>query len=317
MLLLPAGSFLYSQYANAFAVGTPLQGKSAMERSNKGKNAMGHSNFSSRRAPVAMASSVAIAAAFAFFPGETVAGPVSAVSSIANGTYIDSATSGNFDISGAWAGKAAVSGTVTATFQDNSDPWIYLGQTDSYDYPSGSITRATGRQILGLYQCGTSECWGLHPEYYTDYYYQRDITYHYWDPIERARLTVGSSNGEAASSSFDQGFNVEYIDSSRWYPYEYGYHFFTTTWYSRYYGQTGSFSVTLSLDTAALADLNADGILGFGLSSVSGDFLVTGITLNANLVAAPVPEPETYAMMLAGLGLLGFVARRRKQQAAA
>jgi len=31
---------------------------------------------------------------------------------------------------------------------------------------------------------------------------------------------------------------------------------------------------------------------------------------------APVPEPETYAMMLAGLGLLGFVARRRKQQSA-
>ena len=31
-------------------------------------------------------------------------------------------------------------------------------------------------------------------------------------------------------------------------------------------------------------------------------------------VAAPIPEPETYAMMLAGLGLLAVVARRRRQK---
>ena len=34
------------------------------------------------------------------------------------------------------------------------------------------------------------------------------------------------------------------------------------------------------------------------------------------VATAAVPEPETYAMMLAGLGLLGFIARRRKQLAA-
>jgi len=29
-----------------------------------------------------------------------------------------------------------------------------------------------------------------------------------------------------------------------------------------------------------------------------------------------IPEPETYAMMLAGLGLLGFIARRRSRNQA-
>lgn len=37
------------------------------------------------------------------------------------------------------------------------------------------------------------------------------------------------------------------------------------------------------------------------------------VTLTLDQQTAPIPEPETYAMMLAGLGLLGFAARRRKQ----
>ncbi|HZT54606.1 MAG TPA: FxDxF family PEP-CTERM protein [Burkholderiaceae bacterium] len=35
---------------------------------------------------------------------------------------------------------------------------------------------------------------------------------------------------------------------------------------------------------------------------------------NLAMVAAPVPEPEAYAMLIAGLGVLGFVARRRRQR---
>ncbi|SIQ62618.1 PEP-CTERM protein-sorting domain-containing protein [Janthinobacterium sp. TND4EL3] len=50
---------------------------------------------------------------------------------------------------------------------------------------------------------------------------------------------------------------------------------------------------------------------------VSGDIVsTTGATFSANgsLVSA-VPEPETYAMLLAGLGLLGCMARRRQKSA--
>jgi hypothetical protein len=46
------------------------------------------------------------------------------------------------------------------------------------------------------------------------------------------------------------------------------------------------------------------------------DILASGAghgTLYVNFdVVSSVPEPETYAMLLAGLGLLGFIVRRRK-----
>ncbi len=47
---------------------------------------------------------------------------------------------------------------------------------------------------------------------------------------------------------------------------------------------------------------------GFVASSTGGSY-------SGNLAISPVPEPESYGMLLAGLGLLGFVARRRKLQA--
>ncbi|MGH8667569.1 MAG: PEP-CTERM sorting domain-containing protein [Burkholderiales bacterium] len=31
------------------------------------------------------------------------------------------------------------------------------------------------------------------------------------------------------------------------------------------------------------------------------------------MVATPIPEPETYALMFAGLGLVGWVASRRRK----
>jgi hypothetical protein len=48
--------------------------------------------------------------------------------------------------------------------------------------------------------------------------------------------------------------------------------------------------------------------------TVYGDQPGVGFGVYDMTVSVPIPEPETYAMLLAGLGLLGVVARRRKQQ---
>ena len=57
----------------------------------------------------------------------------------------------------------------------------------------------------------------------------------------------------------------------------------------------------------------------FGFYSAMTDVLAPGkYTLSlfqnekSDVIRAPIPEPETYALMLAGLGAMGFVARRRK-----
>jgi hypothetical protein len=45
-----------------------------------------------------------------------------------------------------------------------------------------------------------------------------------------------------------------------------------------------------------------------------GNQTTTRGSYGGDLTVTPVPEPETYALMLAGLGAMGFVARRRKSR---
>ena len=60
--------------------------------------------------------------------------------------------------------------------------------------------------------------------------------------------------------------------------------------------------------------------LGTVGTGAAGGYSLTVLQSQSNqdqLIATPIPEPETYAMLLAGLGLLGFAARRRKLKEAA
>lgn len=73
---------------------------------------------------------------------------------------------------------------------------------------------------------------------------------------------------------------------------------------------SGTFSQTYS--GLALGNIYMVGIAGVWLGAggkVSIDSITPAVSIDS--IAAAVPEPETYAMLLAGLGLVGGLARRR------
>ena len=77
----------------------------------------------------------------------------------------------------------------------------------------------------------------------------------------------------------------------------------------------GLASVPLIQDTVTFVLHGATGLTAADVGHVSFQY---GTALTEPNITTMIPEPETYAMLLAGLGLLGWHARRRKnkQQAA-
>lgn len=64
---------------------------------------------------------------------------------------------------------------------------------------------------------------------------------------------------------------------------------------------------------AVTLDNHGSAVVGFEDLQGGGDRDYNDIQFRiSNVAAAPVPEPESYAMMLGGLGLFGLLARRRK-----
>jgi hypothetical protein len=60
-----------------------------------------------------------------------------------------------------------------------------------------------------------------------------------------------------------------------------------------------------SLHPGSTYEIHASGMVIGSSGSYGGNLVLNTIT--------PVPEPEIYAMLVAGLGVLGFVSRRKRQ----
>jgi len=72
----------------------------------------------------------------------------------------------------------------------------------------------------------------------------------------------------------------------------------------------GSFQFGTTVSSAYFNDLSA-GNYFYEVSGGNYGTQIGQVSFSSTIINA-VPEPETYAMLLAGLGALGFVARRRK-----
>jgi PEP-CTERM motif len=120
--------------------------------------------------------------------------------------------------------------------------------------------------------------------------------------VHNPLIALVSFNG--ANITFDAGSNLNYLSSGCGF------------WGCGGFGSPTSTSFTGSGELHGVVQLQGD----FDAISFTNTFPENwhGITVGVEgLAVTAVPEPETYAMMLAGLGLLGFAARRRKKAAVA
>lgn len=157
----------------------------------------------------------------------------------------------------------------------------------------GTLTPAAGGSYFAATGCSGTECMGL-PGTNRSAYFSQVLT---TTPGQTYNLSFSlTNNGGPINEVSAHWGNSQVFDLKNW-------------------------SATQAYQAGTLYnDYTVTGLVATGTSIIltfnaRQDPIVMGID-NISVVAAPVPEPETYAMLLAGFGLIGAAVKRRKAKQA-
>jgi outer membrane lipase/esterase len=176
-----------------------------------------------------------------------------------------------------------------------------------------NVSQGLWNAISGLYDEGARSFLvidmpdlGLIPQYHPSGYPYPGYTYAGWDESlsskatnEEIYMTIGNARRNL--------YGITVYDLDTYYPLQ------DVIFHPQNYGLTNVIDSFLSKCpiTATSCNYNPDSFLFWDNVHLTA----AGHRIIAEAAYAAIPEPETYAMLLAGLGLLGFTARRRKQNA--
>ena len=190
--------------------------------------------------------------------------------------------------------RADVPASQTVIDFESEDGLNLLGG-DTYNFAGGSIT-ATDSYTVGQYiaDLGENGVWGAGNHFVS------------FDTIGQMTMNI-SFAAPTKGVAFDYSIYEQDADGSAMLT-------------ARYYDANDSLLKTAKFIFSPFGSTTYDQFQSFGYVSdvaniarvsISGD----GVVLDNVTFTAAVPEPESYAMLLAGLGLIGVVARRRSLRA--
>ncbi|WP_426340698.1 PEP-CTERM sorting domain-containing protein [Pseudoduganella sp. S-14] len=183
-----------------------------------------------------------------------------------------------------------------------------------FDIVGSSVTNVNYSENRVTTDCSKGNC-----KVVTDNFHIKQFNTNYSDSIAD-QMTVTAGGASATGSANDHNaFDTDsgkIEDTKKQTGSENGgYNRWYNQFISHYDSLSGDLVVQLSLDSLALNDLAADGILNLSVNSVLGQFNLTDVRLDfvAQDAVPPAQVPVPTSLLLAGLGLAALATVRRRK----